>query len=115
MIARLPIRVRLTLPFALGMALVLAATGFFIYQRVGSTLIHSIDQSVREQVAEATQHVAHGRDVLDRDTTGGRAVGQLIRSDGRVRESTPAGLPALVSRAALRGVRGGSAVLRTLT
>jgi signal transduction histidine kinase len=97
------------------MALVLAATGFFIYQRVGSTLIDSIDQSLREQVAEATQHVAHGRDVLDRDTTGGPAVGQLIRSDGRVRESTPAGLPALVSGAALREVRAGRAVVRTGT
>ncbi len=113
MISRLPIRVRLTLPFALGMALVLAATGFFIYQRVGSTLTDSVDQSLREQVAEATQHVAHRRGVLDRDTTGGPAVGQLIGSDGGVRESIPAGLPALVSGAALREVRGGRAVVRT--
>lgn len=113
MISRLPIRVRLTLPFALGMGLVLAATGFFIYQRVGSTLIDSVDQSLREQAAEATQHVAHGRGVLDRDTTGGPAVGQLIGSDGGVRESSPVGLPALVSGATLLRVRGGRAVVRT--
>ena len=35
-IARLPIRLRLTLPFALVMAVVLAATGFLIYRRVGA-------------------------------------------------------------------------------
>ena len=35
MISRLPIRLRLTLPFALVIAVVLAATGFFIYHRVG--------------------------------------------------------------------------------
>ena len=37
--SRLPIRVRLTLPFAVGMAVVLAAAGFFIYVRVGGALL----------------------------------------------------------------------------
>jgi signal transduction histidine kinase len=115
MISRLPIRVRLTLPFALGMALVLALTGFVIYQRVGSTLLDSVDQSLRGQAAEATQHVAHGRGILDRDTAGGPAVGQLVGSDGRVRQSTLAGLPALVSGAALRDVLGGRTVVHTGT
>ena len=115
MISRLPIRVRLTLPFALGMALVLAATGFFIYQRVGSTLIDSVDQNLRGQATEATEHVAHGRSVLDRDTAGGPEVGQLIGEDGRIRESTVTGFPTLVSGATLRDVLGGRTVIRTTT
>jgi two-component system OmpR family sensor kinase len=38
MISRLPIRMRLTLPFALVMAVVLAATGFFIYRRGAASI-----------------------------------------------------------------------------
>ena len=38
---RIPIRVRLTLPFALAMAVVLAALGAFVYVRVSSTLLRS--------------------------------------------------------------------------
>ena len=113
MISRLPIRLRLTLPFAFAMALVLAATGFFIYQRVSSTLIASVDQSLRGQAVEAAQHVARGRGVLDRDAPGGPTVGQLVGADGRVRETTPAGLPALVAGVALRNVLAGRSVLRT--
>ena len=113
MISRLPIRVRLTLPFALGMALVLAATGFFIYQRVGSTLITSVDQNLRGQAVEAARHVTQGRSVLDRDVPGGPTIGQLVGADGRLRQTTPAGLPALVSGSTLRKVVGGRTVLRT--
>ncbi len=113
MIARLPIRLRLTLPFALVMAAVLAATGFLIYDRVGATLLSSIDQGLRGQAVEAAQHAAHGRSVLDRDAPGGPTVGQLVGPGGRVRDSTPATLPALVSGAMLRDVLGGRTRLRS--
>ena len=43
--SRLPIRIRLTLPFAVAMAAVLAALGGFVYLRVGSTLLSSTDQT----------------------------------------------------------------------
>jgi two-component system OmpR family sensor kinase len=103
-ISRLPIRLRLMLPFALGMAVVLAATGFLIYHRVGAALLSSVDQSVLGQADEATHHVVQGRAVLDRDAHGGASVGQLVSADGRVLESTPKGLPALVSGDALHAV-----------
>jgi signal transduction histidine kinase len=103
-IDRLPIRLRLMLPFALGMAIVLAATGFLIYHRVGATLLSSVDQSLLGQADEATHHVVQGRAVLDRDAHGGASVGQLVSADGRVLESTPKGLPALVSGDALHAV-----------
>ena len=43
---RVPIRVRLTLAFALAMAVVLAVLGGFVYLRVGNTLLSSVDQSL---------------------------------------------------------------------
>ena len=84
MISRLPIRLRLMLPFALGMAIVLAATGFLIYHRVAATLLSSIDQSLRGQAVEATHHVDQGRAMLDRDAPGSASVGQLVSADGHV-------------------------------
>ena len=107
MISRLPIRLRLTLPFAVGMAVVLAATGFFIYRRVGGTLLSSVDQGLRGQAVEAATRAEHGRTVLDRDSAGGPTVGQLVAADGRVLQSSPARLRALVSGASLQGVLGG--------
>jgi len=41
--ARLPVRLRLTLAFALGMATVLAALGGFLYTRLGAELLRGID------------------------------------------------------------------------
>ncbi|HET7517953.1 MAG TPA: hypothetical protein VFN05_09700, partial [Actinomycetes bacterium] len=47
LLERLPTRLRLTLAFAVGMAVVLAAMGLFLYLRVGAALDRAIDQSVR--------------------------------------------------------------------
>ncbi|HEY7691167.1 MAG TPA: ATP-binding protein [Gaiellaceae bacterium] len=108
MISRLPIRIRLMLPFAVGMAVVLAATGFVIYHRVAATLLSSVDQALRGQADEATNHLANGRTLLDRDAPSSASVGQLVAGNGHVLESTPKGLPPLVSGGALRSVlRGG--------
>lgn len=113
MISRLPIRLRLTLPFALVMALVLGATGFLIYQRVGTTLLSNVDQSLRGQAVEAAHNVGEGHDVLDRDAPGGPEVGQLIGADGRLRQSTPSTTPPLLAGADLRRVLAGATVLRS--
>jgi two-component system, OmpR family, sensor kinase len=115
MISRLPVRLRLTLPFAFVMAVLLAVTGFVIYERVGSALLTGVDQSLRGQAGEAAQHVARGRSVLDRDAPGGPTVGQLVGTDGRVRETTPSGIPPLVFGPALRDVLAGKTRLRTGT
>jgi len=55
----MPIRMRLTLVFALGMAIVLAAFGAFVYFRVGRDILASVDlglrvrgQTMAAQVAE---------------------------------------------------------------
>ena len=113
MISRLPIRLRLMLPFALGMAVVLSATGFLIYHRVAATLLSSVDQSLRGQADEATRHVERDRAILDRDAPGSASVGQLVAADGHVLETTPEGLPPLVSGGELRAVLAGERSLGT--
>ena len=51
--SRLPIRLRLTLPYAVVMVFVLAAMGLFVYVRVADTLLKDVDQNLRAQAAES--------------------------------------------------------------
>ena len=76
--SRLPIRIRLTLPFALAMALVLAALGAYVYLRVGSTLLSSTDQSLLAQATEATLRIDRGRTPLDLDAPNGARFAQVL-------------------------------------
>src|SRR4029079_14817871 len=66
-VGALPIRVRLTLPFALAMALVLAALGVFVYLRVGETLLAGVDQGLGAQSTEALGRLEDEQSLLDRD------------------------------------------------
>jgi two-component system, OmpR family, sensor kinase len=52
-VKRLPLRVRLTLAFAVAMAVVLAVLGAFLYVRVRGTLDEQIDQSLRSRAQTA--------------------------------------------------------------
>jgi two-component system OmpR family sensor kinase len=51
--SRLPIRVRLTLAFAVAMAIVLAATGAFVYFRLASSLDESVDETLEARLIDA--------------------------------------------------------------
>jgi two-component system OmpR family sensor kinase len=109
-VSRLPIRVRLILPYALAIALVLAAMAFFVYERVGSALLSSVDQSLRAQVQEGQGHVEQGRGLLDRDVAGGVTLAELVRADGSVVQATPARLPTLPSASKRRSALAGRTV-----
>ena len=108
--SRIPIRVRLTLAFTIAMAAVLAAMSFFVYERVGSTLLASMDQSLRGQTID-TAHLDRGR--LDLDSAAGGGVAQVLRADGRVLSSDPPGLPPLLLGATARHVAEGERSLRS--
>ena len=105
MTSLLPIRVRLTLPFALAMALVLAALGTFVYLRVGSTLLASVDQGLRGQSQEGLARFREDESLLDRDATERAGIAEVVGADGSVVESSPAGLPRLVVGTADRSER----------
>lgn len=107
MIRRLPIRLRLTLPFAAAMALVLAGMAIYLYLRVGGALLASADQNLRAQLGEMSGHVEQGRSFADRDAAGSATVGQLVRPDGTVVRSSPRALPAVLSAARRREVLAG--------
>ncbi|MCW2976795.1 MAG: hypothetical protein JWM06_2076 [Actinomycetia bacterium] len=74
MIGRLPIRIRLTLAFTLVMALVLAATGLFLYLRLGTGLANAVDQGLR---ARATDVAA----LAQQADTGLRTAGKVPGAD----------------------------------
>ena len=88
---QLPIRIRLTLGFALAMALVLAAVGFFVYQRVSNELLAGIDQTL---TAQAQEQIGSGH--VDADTGGGTTYAQLFTPAGTLRASQPRDLPPLL-------------------
>ena len=109
MIASLPIRVRLTLPFALAMALVLAATGAFVYVRVSSALVTSVDQTLRAQATETSLQLQQGHPLVDEDaTTGG--VAELVAASGRVVSTFPTGVAPMLGAADRERVLAGHAL-----
>jgi heavy metal sensor kinase len=100
----LPIRLKLTLPFAVGMALLVAAMGWFIYTRVGGELLSSVDQSLNVALAESAHHVGDvNHPLIDPDVNEGPRVAQVILRDGTVASS---------SSAAVGPVLGGSTLQR---
>jgi two-component system OmpR family sensor kinase len=112
---RLPIRLRLTLGFALAMAAVLAGMGFFVYQRVGGSLLSSVDQTLSSQAAEASAHASKEGDLGDHDVSGGTTLAQLLDSKGRIIRSDPAGLVRLLPIADARRVAAGARLRQSTT
>ena len=93
MAGRLPIRVRLTLGFAVAMAIVLAAVGLFVYRRVANELLGTIDQTLVAQARE--ELTAHQ---VDADAGGGTTLAQRFDRQGRLLDVQPAGLGPMLDR-----------------
>lgn len=89
---RLPIRLRLMLPFAVAMAAVLVATGVFVYVRVGAQLLSSVDTNLRGQLAEVHSNVREGHRLIDQDVSEGPTVATVELTTGEVLAATPASL-----------------------
>jgi signal transduction histidine kinase len=113
---RLPVRVRLTLAFAAVMAVLLAATGLFVHQRVESSLDGALNLSLRSHVADVAALAEQSDSGLNEARLTGIVgppgqVAQIIDAGGRVIDATP-GLPRrpLVDAAALAKARRGLTV-----
>jgi two-component system OmpR family sensor kinase len=94
LLARVPIRLRLTLVFAAAMATVLAGMGLFLYLRVGAALDATIDQSLRGRADDVAVLVRQPGSGLreaggNRLAEQGESVAQLLQPDGAVLDSTP--------------------------
>jgi two-component system, OmpR family, sensor kinase len=93
-VSQLPIRQRLTLAFALAMAVVISATGAFLYYSLSSSLNETIDEELEARAAEATGPAAQGEFNLD----AGPVIGisdlderfvQVLDREGRIVDATP--------------------------
>ena len=93
-LAGLPIRVRLTVAFAAAMALVLAASGLFLYVRVGAALDRTIHLGLAGRADDIAALVrepgpglaqAQGRPLVERD----ESFAQVLAPNGAVLDSTP--------------------------
>ena len=106
--SKVPIRVRLTLGFAAAMAVVLAAVGLFVYQRVANELRSTIDQTLVAQAREESH-----ADSVDADTGSGTTFAQLFGLRGQLLRTQPRRLPPLVGREVLAEALGGRRVWLT--
>jgi hypothetical protein len=112
----LSVRWRLTAAFAAVMAVVLTATGLFVYQRQATNLDGAINRALRARGADVAALAQQSDTGLsDARPSGGRAnrpeLAQLIGGSGRVLDRTP-GLPGrpLLTSAALTSARRGATV-----
>jgi signal transduction histidine kinase len=100
MLSALPIRVRLAAGFAAAMAVVLVGLGIFVYYRVDNALLASVDQGLRAQAGDSSQHI-EGGSLVDPDVGESGTVVEVLDANGRVVRSAPVGLRALIDRPTL--------------
>jgi signal transduction histidine kinase len=109
---QLPLRLRLTLAFALCMAVVLAALGVFLRVRLGDELLRGIDLDLRARAAAITTTLSRtgAAGISDRDPVldPDEAFAQILRPDGTIVRTTSAvrGRP-LLPPGSLAGVGNG--------
>lgn len=113
--SRLPVRIRLTLAFAVAMAIVLAATGLFLYVRTGSALDRAIDQGLRARSADLSA-LAQQADTGLKEARGLRGpdsgFAQIVGARGQIVDAT-AGLtqrPLLLDAQLAKARRGSTFV-----
>jgi two-component system OmpR family sensor kinase len=91
-VSRLPIRLRVTLAFAAVMAVVLGATGGFLYLRMASELNATIDRGLRSRVSDLTALVRESDSGLAQSRQlGDDDVAQILAASGTIIDS-PSGL-----------------------
>lgn len=94
LLARLPIRIRVTLVFASVMAVVLGGVGLFLYLRLGTELDSTIERSLRSRAGDVTSLVEQADSGLAQSgrsplTEQGENLTQVLDPSGRVVDSTP--------------------------
>jgi heavy metal sensor kinase len=86
--SRLSLRLRLTLVFALAMAVVLAGVGAFLYVRLGDSLLEQLDESLAARADTLAAAVRNGE--AEQTLEGGEdEFAQVLAPDGDVVAATP--------------------------
>jgi two-component system, OmpR family, sensor kinase len=92
--SRIPIRLRVAAAFAVAMAIVLAATGLYLYARLGNDLAHALDQDLRLRAQDLSAVVRSDPSSLSAESSGrlverGESFAQVLDANGRELDSTP--------------------------
>jgi heavy metal sensor kinase len=101
-VSGLPIRFRVTAALAVAMALVLAASGWFLYDRLDSHLAHGLDSALQVRAEDLATLVRQPNASLSEDTGGrlierGESFAQLLDPGGSVLDATkPLGAASLL-------------------
>ncbi|HUZ82416.1 MAG TPA: hypothetical protein VMU73_09225, partial [Gaiellaceae bacterium] len=111
----LPIRVRLTIAFAVAMACVIGAMALLVYVRVGGALLTSVDQTLRAQAAEAAAHAHDAHELIDPDVASGVTLAQVFTEGGSVSKSSQTALPPLLDNTDATRVAHGARMFRTVS
>jgi two-component system, OmpR family, sensor kinase len=122
LLARVPVRVRVALAFTAVMAVLLTATGLWLYARLGSTLDATVDRTLRQRAADVTALIRSddaglsetGRSPL---TERGESLAQIVDPEGTIVDAPPAlrDKPLLSSREVRRATRDTIVVEHTRT
>jgi signal transduction histidine kinase len=88
-LSRIPIRLRLTLVFAVSMAVVLTATGGLLYQRLSGALDASLNNGLYARTADVGTRVRNGDTRLDNAAHDDEHFSQVLTDTGRQRAATP--------------------------
>src|SRR5439155_1412762 len=90
--SRVPLRLRLTAAFAIGMAIVLAAAGFLLFHHLASSLDRTLDQGLRARAADVSALVSQADSGLrESQLKPGAANGfaQVLDARGRIFDQSP--------------------------
>lgn len=109
---RLPLRARITIAFAMAMAIVLLASGLYVYTQVADDLNTALDQDLRLRGQDVSVVVADRAAPLTAESGGrlierGESFAQLLDARGRVVDATPTiGRRPLIGPAEVRAALG---------
>jgi heavy metal sensor kinase len=110
--SRLPIRLRLTLVFAVAMTVVLSLAGWLVYARVASDLTRGLDDQLRSRAQDVSALVRRNGSL---QSTGGALIehgesfAQLLSTQGRVLDATASlGAKSLLDPAQLAAANRGT-------
>jgi two-component system, OmpR family, sensor kinase len=91
-LTRVPIRLRLTVAFALAMAVVFAVAGFFLYQRLATSLDRTLAQGLRARAADISllvQQADAGLRESSFSPGNASSFAQVLDKHGRIYDHTP--------------------------
>jgi signal transduction histidine kinase len=110
----LPVRWRLTLAFACVMAVLLAATGVFIHQRLADDLDSALDASLRSHAADVAALAQQSDTGLAEAQLGDQRaqLAQIVDRRGRVIDATAGARAPLLDPATLARARRGGVLIR---